>query len=463
MDILQNLLRWLEKKPLILLRFPDGFEEAIRGSKNGFERFTFAKPHWVFDDLKLPTLGLVEMQDGNIRKCFVAVVKTKAAITTVDSRLTLTSMHALDLPTLESLVPKLKEEQFKSKLKERLLSPYLAFGLSPKLSVAIIELLAAEGGNGTAIENAARHIPKLRDVSVSEWEQFDAIKTALAAFGLSPSDIPEKVEIPTGSDSTLSQLARPRPQIANLDTQHPLEDDETAYARVLEDRVIERDASVIPGFALQDKHVTGRAEFDHRGERLVVYTANKGPLEKMLGVDLIYFNETLGNMVMVQYKMLEQHTDPGTAKSEWMFRPDDQLSKELNRMILPPFKGDVADYRLHRDPFFFKFVRRKGDGISHRSFVVSLQHFTRLLASPLCKGPKGGLRISFEALEGLYLREADLVGLIRSGYLGTHKTESQALHLLIQKVAEGDRALVVAWQRQVHRNDLEDELEEPPI
>ena len=51
-----------------------------------------------------------------------------------------------------------------------------------------------------------------------------------------------------------------------------------------------------------EKHVTGLAVFKNGNERLDVYTANKGPLEKMLGVDLIYMNETVGNTVMVQYK-----------------------------------------------------------------------------------------------------------------------------------------------------------------
>jgi hypothetical protein len=118
-------------------------------------------------------------------------------------------------------------------------------------------------------------------------------------------------------------------------------------------------------------------------------------------------------------------------------------------MRLPSFAGSIDDYRLHRDPFFFKFVRRKGDGESHHSFIISRDHLKQLLDDPIHTGPRGGVRISFDALGGAYLRDSDLGGLIKSGYVGTHRNESEALHALISEVARGNRALVLAWQRQI--------------
>ena len=59
----------------------------------------------------------------------------------------------------------------------------------------MIEGLAKEPENRKAIEAAAFNVPKLRKMSTVQWEQFDAIETAVAAFGLSKSAFPELVEI----------------------------------------------------------------------------------------------------------------------------------------------------------------------------------------------------------------------------------------------------------------------------
>jgi len=432
MSVLGELLQWVERKPLVLLRFEDGFERALRDSRRGIDRFTVAKPHGAFHELKLPTLCLAEMPDGETCKCYVGVVTSKAAITTFDSRLTVIKLRPLNLSSLDSLQANLGEPTFQTALKQRLKVGCFALGLSPKLTVAVVKSLAADPDNRKAMELAAFNIPKLRHVSASEWGQLDAIGTAMAAFGLSKTEFPQLVDVPDGSDSALNNLT----------------------SRAFEDHAIDKDASVIPGFQLLEKHITGRAVFLKGDEQLVVYTANKGPLETMLGVDLIYVNETVGNTVMVQYKMLEAHTDRVTAKTDWIFRPDDQLRSEAARMKLPPITGKIDDYRLHRSPFFFKFVRREGDGESHSSFVISLGHLNQLLDSPKSKGPKGGVRVSYDGLNGAYLRESDLIGLIRSGYIGTHRIESDALNPIISAVANGNRALVLGWQKRIREGGV---------
>jgi hypothetical protein len=125
--------------------------------------------------------------------------------------------------------------------------------------------------------------------------------------------------------------------------------------------------------------------------------------------------------------MLSLQKEPESQKIDWVFRPDAQFNTEVARMELPTLKEPLADYRMHRSPFFFKFVRRKGDGESHASFVISLNHLNQFLKSQKSKGPKGGVRVSFESLDGVYLRDTDLIGLIRSGYIGTHRLETEAL------------------------------------
>ena len=118
-------------------------------------------------------------------------------------------------------------------------------------------------------------------------------------------------------------------------------------------------------------------------------------------------------------------------------------------MRLPVFTGSLGDYRLSRNPFFFKFVKRRVVDDSHQSFLVSLDHLNQILAGSKTGGPRGGVRVSYEALDGTYLREADMFGLIRSGYVGTHRAETEALATIITAVSKGDRAMVLAWQQKV--------------
>ena len=300
MSLLDKLPQWFETKPLVLLRFEDGYETALQATRHGLNRFTEVKGHQSLSEMKPPTLCLAEMPDGGSAKYYVGVIKSKAAVATFDSRITIIKLKLLNLDSFSKLASNLDEKIFQTLLNQKLADRRFATVLSPKLSVAIINALAKDPANRNAIEAATAHIAKLRQISAAEWEQLDAIKTAMAAFGLSKSDFPEILEVPEDSDSTLNYL----------DSHVDSSEEQSEKAHVLEDNVITKDATIIRGFELIEKHMTGRAVFFNSGERLEVYTANKGPLEEMLGVDLIYINDTAGNTVMVQYKMLNAHTEP---------------------------------------------------------------------------------------------------------------------------------------------------------
>lgn len=425
MNLIAKLPKWFESKPLVLLRFDESISNGLHSSRHGFSRFTIARSHEEFDELKVPTLCLIELATGKDHEFYIGVITAKVAVSTFDTRITLIKLQALTLSSLTKLAPKIDGKIHQNSFKKKLATKNTALKLSPKLGMEIIRALSKNTENKVAIEKAASHIPRLRTISKAEWAQVDAIRTAVAVFGLDKSAMADFAETPDGSDSGLG----------NLDVY------------VLEDNVITKDASQIPDFQLIKKYETGRAVFTNANERLVVYTANKGPLEKMLGVDLVYINEVAGNTVMVQYKMLEPSRSSTT--TDWIFRPNTQLRKEIARMALPPVASRIKDYRLYRNPFFFKFVKRKGDGVSHQSFVITLEHLNRVLGSVTSRGTRGGVRVSYRDLDGVYLRESDLIGLIRSGYIGTHRIESAALNPIIEAVANGNRALVIAWQRRI--------------
>lgn len=418
-----KIAEWVERKPLILIRFDVHLSESLHNTKQGLERFTIVKPHSVFQDYKLPTPCLLELQEDKGTKCYLGTATRKIAVSTFDSRLTIKKLRLIASSSLHELAGKVTDTRKKGLLKGRLHTESGFSKLSPQVSSHLIHVLAQDQANHAALDTALSLL-KLRRIPHVNWAQEDAIHSAMAVFGIREHEIPNEVVLKRGASSSLSLIG----------------------AHLYEDNVVHADAICLPGFEMIEYDVTGRAVFEKRDERLVIYTANKLPLEQMLGVDLIYVNETRGNIVMIQYKMLEQ------AKSEshdWLFRPGKQLWDEIARMQIPTSQETLTDYRLSRNPFFFKFVKRKIVDGSPKSFFVSLDHLSQILTSSLAEGPKGGIRLSYDVLDGTYLREADMISLIRSGYVGTHRAETEALTTIIAEVAEGNKALVLAWQKKV--------------
>ena len=421
-----KVANWVQKKPLILIRFDEVFSEFLDISKQGFEHLTLVKPHSIFRDFKLPTICLLEIQEGDGTKCYLGTAFRKTAVGTFDSRLTIKKLRPLQPDSLQAIESLITDSRMKRLLGDRLPEEGGITNLSPKLSAHLVEILAANAENQAALDTTLSLLPPKSRVKNNSWAQENAIWSAIRVFGFRRNPIPDQVVLKRGASSGLGLVG----------------------AYLYEDNVVHSDASNFPGFDRISTDVTGRAVFQKGDERLVIYTANKLPLEKMLGVDLIYINETRGNIVMVQYKMLEEDNhSPGSG--DWIFRPDQQLRKEIARMRIPDYKGSLSDYRLYRNPFFFKFVKRKVVDGRHQSFLVSLDHLSQILSDPESKGPRGGVRVSFNTLDGTYLRETDMPGLIRSGYIGTHKAETKALATIIGEAARGNKAVVVAWQHKI--------------
>lgn len=436
MSTATKIANWVQKKPMIFIRLDEMFSESLNNSRNGFEHLTIVKPHSVLHNFKLPTLCVLEIkqprqpflktQEKIETKCYLAIATRKVAVSTFDSRLTLKKLLPMKQSSLQEIVEKVSDSCMKRLLKDRVPADGGFAHLSPKLSAHLIEVLAKDADNQAALDTTLSLLPGLRRTPNANWAQEDAIQTALAAFGIRGNAIPDQVALKHGASSGLGLIG----------------------AYLYEDNVVHADASRLPGFDAIASDITGRAIFQKSDERLVIYTANKLPLEKMLGVDLIYINETRGNIVMVQYKMLEEDRLEGE-NYDWWYRPNQQLRDEISRMQLPVFEGEVTDYRLSRCPFFFKFVKRKIMDNSPSSFLVSLEHLNKILTAPEFKGPKGGVRLSYESLNGTYLREADILSLIRSGYIGTHRAETEVLATIIHAAAKGDKAVVLAWQQKM--------------
>lgn len=240
-----------------------------------------------------------------------------------------------------------------------------------------------------------------------------------------------------------------------------LEGDDTALARVRlrEDMVIEHDARSVPDWTLKSSYQTGRATFTQGEEQLDIITANKQPLEEILGVDLIYLNRTHRALVMLQYKMMEPvgrgsferfgKDDLEFDEREWLVWIDQQFKAELGRMAR--FDKDLSPegaFRLNSGAFFFKLMRRYA-ATNTAGIILSLGHLNSLIESGALYGPRGGLRISFNALRGHYLRGGAFVELVRSGYIGTRDATTDHLEALIEAALDSGHAVVAAVQSAI--------------
>ncbi len=84
------------------------------------------------------------------------------------------------------------------------------------------------------------------------------------------------------------------------------------------------------------------------------------------------------------------------------------------------------------------------------SFLVSLDHLNQILDAPEAKARRGEF-VSVTKPGWNLSREADMLGLIRSGYIGTHKAETEALATIIQEAAKGTKPWCWRGSRRFRR------------
>ena len=90
-----------------------------------------------------------------------------------------------------------------------------------------------------------------------------------------------------------------------------------------------------------------------------------------------------------------------------------------------------------------KFVRRDAS-LGKSPATIPIDHLEALRNDPACTGPRGAFRISFNALDGRYLRQTTFFDLIRSGYIGAYARTTESLEILIEEILKGNRAVVAA-------------------
>jgi len=123
----------------------------------------------------------------------------------------------------------------------------------------------------------------------------------------------------------------------------------------------------------------------------------------------------------------------------------------LNREV--PRARSLASFRLHRGPAFIKLCPplhldpTSADLI--RGMYLPFEFFELLLVSDESRGPRGGVRITFESA-GRHLNNTQFIELVQSGWIGSHDLASQRIHRLVRGGLEAGRSVLLAWARELH-------------
>ncbi len=423
---LNNLKQFVEKKPIVVLKFEGEEWTRLLESRRSVNEFTVARPHDILKSVRPPTPCLIMGKNDDGEDLYFGLISSRSAVTTLESRIKIKRGIKIHPQSKANLLLLVREKPYSKNLKERLCKKSSVITLSPKLSSHIIEKLASIRANHGAMISIAESLSVPKYFNDPKSLQSDALRTALRAFGIASNSQAQSLELAEGCETALARID------------------------IMEDSVIEHDARHMVGYNLMQSDLTGHAVFMRDNERLDIFTANRRPLERVFGVDLIYLNVSRQNIVMLQYKMLDNVQINSDGDTDWIYRPDAKLEEEIRRMqkFAISHPSGPHEYRLNPDVFYLKFVKRDGS-ITNGGILMPINHYEMLLTDPVCRGPKKGLRISYESLSGRYLREMAFLDLLRSGYIGAHAETTDHLKTLIDAVLKNDRAVVAAIQQQM--------------
>lgn len=226
-------------------------------------------------------------------------------------------------------------------------------------------------------------------------------------------------------------------------------------ARMMEDSMVGWDLHRVPGFdEVQSLPHVSTALFRDENTVLHVTLANKQPLERQTGADLIYFNQTFGAFVMVQYKAMELDEN----RAAFFRFPQKQLSEEIKRMDeilhkLTVLQPDAAarSYRMIQNPFFLKFCPRiqfEPDSTALTSgMYLPLDLWKCLETDPRVNGPRGGKSLTYRNVER-FVDNSSFVTLVANAWVGTTVSASKILAEWIKHIVESGRAVTFAVKKE---------------
>ncbi len=134
----------------------------------------------------MPTACIVTARDGS--EVYFGLVSSRSAVTTLESRIKVKRALRIQPSSKSGILELVTHKAHARNLRDRLASRESLIALSPKLSVHLVEKLAAIESNRGAMRAAVASLSAPKYYRGMDAVQEDAVNTALRAFGLSPGD-----------------------------------------------------------------------------------------------------------------------------------------------------------------------------------------------------------------------------------------------------------------------------------
>ncbi|MFD0486114.1 hypothetical protein [Saccharopolyspora erythraea] len=213
-----------------------------------------------------------------------------------------------------------------------------------------------------------------------------------------------------------------------------------------EDQLINRDMENMLGVMSQaTRHVNWRI-FSQRRQKLLVVNANREPAERILGVDMIYYNITRQSLVLVQYKKLNSAKNGSYYPSK-----DGNLDRELERMreVDKRTEGghrEEGEFRLYSKPSWIKICYPNPNvpsscDMAHGMYLAR-EHFEQLRVDERLKGSGGGVSFGYKNVPS-YLDNTMFIRLTETGLIGTSGASTDFLHEVIWRSFDEGKSLAV--------------------
>ncbi|CDT28701.1 hypothetical protein BN1088_60007 [Sphingobacterium sp. PM2-P1-29] len=396
-----------------------------------------------FSEIRASGLALVRLHAGHIDPAlYVCILKRQSKIATGQVRLKATNIIELKHITKDQLISALPKEM-RNRAKNYFGEEYKK--LPPKLGEGIFNAIKDLNPDiSDNLDNLFEALNSQRVVSSTAREEDaaiekDALGLSLDIFGIDRTDVFKRWE---KNDTNIGESF-----LSSL----------TEFT-VYEDDVINYDLHKFPGFdkLKQDVYstITGVVEFESQyGEKLTVINANRKPMEKAMGVDLIYFHRRFASFVMIQYKMMDQRSD---LHKSYYYNPNqkshneelERLKKMKSLIDKENSPSDLAGYRFSNCSLFFKLCKKIELKMDDHSLApgmyIPLDQWELLLEDKTTLGAKGGRQFGYHTLHKRYMNKDTFVDLIQAGFIGTRGNASEKLALFIEDAISKGKSVMYA-------------------
>ena len=193
------------------------------------------------------------------------------------------------------------------------------------------------------------------------------------------------------------------------------------------------------------------ARFTDRDFVLTIVNVNRKGLERVTGVDLVYWDVPGDSYTMVQYKRLTRRHAPGLDGERWAYTDKSELSKAIERMDARPGRmADSSQFRLSSSPYWFKFIRSdaftQGDPVVLPGMYVPAEYMRRALEDGSClTGSRGGFEVTYSNVR--HLARTTFVDLVRKTMIGTTRQQTADVLAAVNVLATERQAILAVKTR----------------